>query len=88
MNKEEYYKWVDENDTYPKHSHQWIVKTYTKINGTNLIHRNFGTFTSANEAKKFIDNYKKKYTTPGFISAYSIQALCEVISEDTSETVP
>ena len=32
-----------------------------------------------NEAEKFIENYKVKYTTKGFISMFSIEALCEVL---------
>jgi hypothetical protein len=31
MDREEYYKWIEENDTYPEHSHQWIVKTYEMV---------------------------------------------------------
>ena len=31
------------------------------------------------EAKEFIENYKVKYTTKGFITRCSIQALCEVL---------
>ena len=63
MSKEEYYKWIEENDTYPEHSHQWIVRTYT---GGELFYRNFGTFETKKEAKEFIVNYKKKYTTKGY----------------------
>ena len=76
MNKEEYYKHIEENDTYPEHSHKWIVRTYT---GDKLFYRNFGTFETKEEAKEFIENYKVKYTTKGFIARYSIQGLCEVL---------
>ena len=76
MNKEEYYKYIEENDTYPEHSHKWIVRTYT---GDKLFYRNFGTFETKEEAKEFIENYKVKYTTKGFIARYSIQGLCEVL---------
>jgi hypothetical protein len=31
------------------------------------------------EAKEFIENYKVKYTTKGFITRYSIQGVCEVL---------
>jgi len=75
MDKEEYYKWIEENDTYPEHSHTWIVRTYTG----ELFYRNFGTFETKEEAKEFIENYKVKYTTEGFITRYSIQGLCEVL---------
>jgi hypothetical protein len=78
MNKEEYYKWIEENDTYPEHSHQWIVKTYTS-GRSQLFYRNFGPFSSKEEAKDFIETYKEKYTRPGFISKYSIEGLCEVL---------
>ena len=76
MDKEEYYKHIEENDTYPEHSHKWIVRTYT---GDKLFYRNFGTFETKEEAKEFIENYKVKYTTKGFIARYSIQGLCEVL---------
>ena len=75
-NKEEYYKYIEENDTYPEHSHKWIVRTYT---GGELFYRNFGTFETKEEAKEFISNYKVKYTTKGFITKYHIQPLCEVL---------
>jgi hypothetical protein len=76
MSKEEYYKWIEENDTYPKHSHQWIVKTYID---NQMFYRNFGPFETKKEAKEFIKNYKAKYTTKGFITQCSIEALCEVL---------
>lgn len=75
MNKEKYYEWVAENDIYPEHSHQYIVRTYTG----ELFYRNFGPFKNKEEAKEFIENYKLKYTTKGFITRYSIQGLCEVL---------
>jgi len=53
MNKEEYYKYIEENDTYPSHSHKWIVITYT---GDKLFYRNFGTFETKEEPKP--DYYK------------------------------
>ena len=30
--KSEYQKWIEEQDTYPEHSHKWIVRTYTRTN--------------------------------------------------------
>jgi hypothetical protein len=66
---------TEKNDTYPSHSHKWIVRTYTG----ELFYRNFGTFETKEEAKEFIENYKVKYTTEGFITKYSIQGLCEVL---------
>jgi len=82
MNKEEYYKWIEENDTYPKHSHQYIVRTYTDAgvyNPNEVFYRNFGPFGNKEEAKEFIENYRVKYTTKGFITRYSIQPLCEAL---------
>jgi hypothetical protein len=82
MNKEEYYKYIEGKDTYPEHSHQWIVRTYTdagEYNPNEVFYRNFGPFSTKEEAKDFIETYKEKYTKPGFISKYSIQGLCEVI---------
>ena len=81
MTKEDYYKYIEENDTYPEHSHKWIVRTFIySYDGTGEeYHRNFGTFETKEEAKEFIKNYKVKYTTKGFITRYSIQPLCEVL---------
>lgn len=81
MNKEEYFKWIEENDFYPKHSHKWIVRTYIDSydGAIEEFYRNFGTFETKEEAKEFIENYKKKYTTKGFITRVSIQALCEAL---------
>ena len=81
MDKEEYYKHIEENDTYPEHSHKWIVRTYIDSydGAVEEFYRNFGTFETKEEAKEFIENYKVKYTTKGFIARYSIQGLCEVL---------
>jgi hypothetical protein len=82
MNKDAYYDWIAENDTYPEHSHKWIVRTYTDtsyFNPNELFYRNFGPFETKEEAKEFIENYKVKYTTEEFITRYSIQPLCEVL---------
>ena len=88
MDTEDYFRCMimcycgtEKNDTYPSHSHKWIVRTYTG----ELFYRNFGTFETKEEAKEFIENYKNyknykvKYTTEGFITKYSIQGLCEVL---------
>ena len=75
MDKEAYFKYIEGNDTYPSHSHKWIVRTYTG----ELNYRTFGPFETKEEAKEFIENYKVKYTTKGFITEYSIQALCEAL---------
>jgi hypothetical protein len=44
MNKDAYYEWIDENDTYPKHSHKWIVGLYNKYESVEALHRYFGPF--------------------------------------------
>jgi len=82
MDTEEYFRCMimcycgtEKNDTYPSHSHKWIVRTYT----SEEFYRNFGTFETKEEAKEFIENYKVKYTTKGFITRYSIQGVCEVL---------
>ena len=82
MDKEAYLKYIEGKDNYPPHSHKWIVRTFTDISDFNpneLFYRNFGPFETKEEAKEFIENYKVKYTTKGFITEYSIQALCEVL---------
>ena len=82
MDKEEYYKYIEGKDNYPSHSHKWIVRTFTDtsdFNPNELFYRNFGPFETKEEAKEFIENYKVKYTTKGFITRYSIQGLCEVL---------
>jgi hypothetical protein len=58
MSKEEYYKWIEENDTYPEHSHKWIVRTYT---GGELFYRNFGTFETKEEALAIADAIYKLF---------------------------
>jgi tripartite-type tricarboxylate transporter receptor subunit TctC len=66
MNKEEYYSWVAENDTYPTHGHKFIVALYTG-GRCDTLHRYLGTFETKEEAKSFAKDYKDKYTKPGFI---------------------
>ena len=39
MNKDAYYSWIEENDTYPEHSHKWIVGLYNKYEGVEEIGR-------------------------------------------------
>ena len=51
MNKDAYYDWIDENDTYPEHSHKWIVGLYNKYEGVEGLHRYFGVFETKEEAK-------------------------------------
>jgi hypothetical protein len=79
MNKDAYYDWIAENDTYPEHSHQFFVSVYTKYEGIEAIHRYFGTFPTRKEAKIFAADYRDKYTKPGFITMTRIFAMCEVL---------
>ncbi len=78
LDKDEYYSWVAENDTYPEHSHKWIVELYTGLSVDSYF-RSLGPFDTKEEAKSFAKDYKDKYTKPGFISRYSIEPLCEVL---------
>jgi hypothetical protein len=79
MNKDAYYDWIDENDTYPSHSHKWIVGLYNKYEGVEALHRYFGPFETKNEAWVFAADYRDKYTKPGFISKTKIFPMCEVV---------
>jgi len=81
MNKDAYYDWIEENDTYPEHSHKFFVALYTKYEGIEGYHRYFGTFDTREEAKVFAADYKDKYTKPGFISMTRIFAMCEVVKD-------
>jgi hypothetical protein len=78
MNKDAYYDWIAENDTYPEHSHKWIVALYSRHEGVEGLHRYFGVFETQNEARVFASNYKDKYTKPGFIRSVRVFPLCEV----------
>ena len=46
MDREAYFKHIEENDTYPEHSHKWIVRTYIDSydGAVEEFYRNFGTF--------------------------------------------
>jgi hypothetical protein len=79
MNKDAYYDWIAENDSYPEHSHQFFVALYTKYESIEAIHRYFGPFLDRTEAKIFASNYKDKYTKPDFITRSKIFPLCEVV---------
>ena len=81
MNKDAYYDWIAENDTYPEHSHKFIVGIYNKYEGIEALHRYFGTFETREEAKVFASNYREKYTKPGFISSVRVFPLCEVVKD-------
>jgi hypothetical protein len=79
MNKDAYYDWIAENDTYPEHSHKFFVALYTKYEGIEGYHRYLGPFDTREEAKVFAADYKDKYTKSGFISMTRIFAMCEVV---------
>jgi hypothetical protein len=82
MNKDEYYDWIAENDSYPEHSHKWIVGLYTPDGGRfDMLHRYFGPFETKEQARVFAADYKDKYTKPGFISRTKIFPLCEVVKD-------
>jgi hypothetical protein len=78
MNKDAYYDWIESQDTYPEHSHKFIVGLY---NGgrCELLHRYFGPFETKLQAKEFAADYREKYTKPGFISSVRVFPLCEVL---------
>ena len=78
MNKDAYYEWIKENDTYSEHSHKFIVGLYTEWGADEFLHRYFGPFDTREEAKVFSADYRDKYTKPGFISRTKIFPLCEV----------
>ena len=83
MNKDAYYDWIAENDSYPEHSHKWIVGLYNKYEGVEALHRYFGPFEDRVEAKIFIQHYKEEYVEPDFITRSKIFPLCEVLWKDT-----
>jgi hypothetical protein len=84
MTKEEYYEWVNLQDTYPEHHHKFIVALYTG----KILHRYVGPFEDQVDAKVFIQHYKEEYTKPGFITKSSIIPLCEVLWKPTQLTKP
>lgn len=80
ITKDAYYDWIAENDTYPEHSHKWIVGLYTPDGGRfDMLHRYFGPFEDKLQAKEFAANYREKYTKSGFISNVRVFPLCEVL---------
>ena len=79
MDSDAYYDWIAENDTYPEHSHKFIVGLYNKYEGVEALHRYFGPFDTRKEAKIFEVNYRRIYTKPGFLSSIKVFPLCEVL---------
>jgi hypothetical protein len=79
MDQKTYYDWIDENDTYPEHSHKWIVGLYNKYEGVEALHRYFGVFETREDAKVFAADYREKYTKSDFITRSKIFPLCEVV---------
>jgi len=80
MNQDAYYDWIDSQDTYPEHSHKFIVGLYTG-GRCEFLHRYFGPFETKKEAKIFAADYKDKYTKPGFIGSVRVFPLCEVVKD-------
>jgi len=86
--KEAYYEYISQNDSYPEHSHQWVVTTYIadpregNNKGKPAFYRNFGPFDSKETAKEWIESYKAKYTTRRFITKYEVLGLCEVLPSE------
>lgn len=77
--KDEYYQWVEENDSYPEHSHKWMVGLYCKYKGLEAVHRYFGPFDTNEQARSWAADYKDKYTKPDFIKSIRIHPICEVL---------
>jgi hypothetical protein len=78
MNKDAYFDYINSQDTYPEHSHKWIVGLYTG-GRCEILHRYFGPFEDKLQAKEFAADYREKYTKPGFISSVRVFPLCEVL---------
>ena len=66
-------------DTYPEHSHQFILIAYIGER-PRIRYRNFGPFPSKQDAIDFKEEYKKKYTSPGLISQWLIDPLCNPLT--------
>jgi hypothetical protein len=79
MEKDEFYQWIEENDTYPEHSHKWMVGLYNKYKGVEAVHRYFGPFETQEKARVWASDYKDKYTKPEFITSIRILPICEVL---------
>lgn len=78
MSKEDYHKAIEENDSYPTHSHKFIAALYIGRNPATLL-RNFGPFDTQTDALKFVREYKEKHTKKGFVTGSKILPLCEVL---------
>lgn len=82
MNKEEYQEWVSGQDSYPKHDHTWTVRLYhrpTEPGEGKRFYRQFGPFTSKDEASNFALSYKETYTVRGFVVGWEVQPVCTPI---------
>lgn len=85
MNKEKWFEHIEQNDCYPKHSHCFIVSSY--VGSPKRLYRNFGPFSTQEEAMEWMRDYVKRYTQPGFITEYRTVPICEVLPADSSESV-
>ena len=77
LSREGWLEQVEQNDSYPKHSHQYIVSSY--VGSPKRFYRSFGPFKSQEEAMKWMGEYVKKYTTKGFITEYRTMPVCEAL---------
>lgn len=76
-NREQWFEYINQNDSYPKHSHQWTV--VLKVGKPRKFFRSFGPFPSKKLAKDWVLSYKKKYTKPGFITGWELLPLCQIL---------
>lgn len=77
LSREGWLEQVEQNDSYPKHSHQYVVSSY--VGSPKRFYRSFGPFKSQEEAMKWMSDYVKKYTTKGFITEYRTMPVCEAL---------
>lgn len=77
LSRESWLEQVEQNDSYPKHSHQYIVSSF--VGSPKRFYRNFGPFNSQEEAMSWMREYVKKYTTKGFITEYRTMLVCEAL---------
>jgi hypothetical protein len=77
IGRNDYLQWVSENDSYPTHSHLYIITSY--VGSPKRFYRNFGPFNSQEEAMSWMREYVKKYTTKGFITEYRTMPVCEAL---------
>jgi hypothetical protein len=77
--KAEFHKRVYQNDSYPPHSHTFVVCLYTRWLGKEVVHRFLGPFNSREVAWDWGKAYIKRYTEPCFIVRMEVMPMCEVL---------